>query len=269
MRPETARAANAYRLALPAAPLSGRAGERLGRAAGSSLEFMDYRDYQPGDDLRHVDWKSYARTDQLKVRLYREEVAPAVDLVVDVSASLAVTPAKERALRDLAEAIAFWAARAGGTPRRLAAGGLGFADAEVVPLSGTASGALVPREPLRPRGLRVVLSDFLFEADPAPELRRLQAGAAELIAIQVLDPWEADPTDRGALALLDAESWARAELVLDDAAVAEYRQRLARLSEGVERTVRAGGGRFARVLAADPGSMFRRDLLAQGIVVPA
>ena len=48
----------------------------MGRGPGSSLEFLDFRDYVPGDDLRHVDWRAYARTDSLKVRLFREEVSP-------------------------------------------------------------------------------------------------------------------------------------------------------------------------------------------------
>ena len=39
----------------------------------------------PGDDLRHVDWAAYARSDSLNIRLYREEVAPRLDLLIDVA----------------------------------------------------------------------------------------------------------------------------------------------------------------------------------------
>ena len=70
------RAAAAFRLAMPRTPIGGRIGERLGSGTGSSLEFQDYRPYAPGDDLRHVDWAAYARSELLAVRLYREEVAP-------------------------------------------------------------------------------------------------------------------------------------------------------------------------------------------------
>src|SRR6185295_11749770 len=82
--------AAAFRLTLPRMPLGGRVGERLGSGTGSSLEFQDYRSYAPGDDLRHVDWAAYARSELLAVRLYREEVAPRVDLVIDCSRSMAV-----------------------------------------------------------------------------------------------------------------------------------------------------------------------------------
>ena len=51
MRPECERAAAAYQLVLPTHPLAGRSGDRLGRATGSSLEFMDFRDYQWGDEM--------------------------------------------------------------------------------------------------------------------------------------------------------------------------------------------------------------------------
>jgi uncharacterized protein (DUF58 family) len=60
-----------YALSLPRRTPAGGAGAVSGQRAGSSLEFCDYRDYQPGDDLRHVDWSAYARSDQLSVKLYR------------------------------------------------------------------------------------------------------------------------------------------------------------------------------------------------------
>ena len=57
------RAAAGFRLAMPRTPIGGRVGERLGSGTGSSLEFQDYRPYAPGDDLRHVDWAAYARSE--------------------------------------------------------------------------------------------------------------------------------------------------------------------------------------------------------------
>ena len=89
--PEVQRVAAAFRLAMPRSPVGGRLGERLGSGTGSSLEFQDYRQYTLGDDLRHVDWSAYARSEVLAVRLYREEVAPRIDLVLDVSRSMTVT----------------------------------------------------------------------------------------------------------------------------------------------------------------------------------
>ena len=92
MRPELERACGRFELpAIREGPF-GHAGDRLGKGTGASLEFMDFREYLPGDDLRHVDWRAYARTDQLKIRLHREEVTHAIEIVADLSASMAVTP---------------------------------------------------------------------------------------------------------------------------------------------------------------------------------
>ena len=102
-----------YALALPQATLAGQRGEKLGRHAGSSVDFQDYRDYQPGDDLRHIDWNAYARTDQLTVKLFREEVQPHLDLILDTSSSMALTDSpKAQALHQLAALFTTAAANA-------------------------------------------------------------------------------------------------------------------------------------------------------------
>jgi uncharacterized protein (DUF58 family) len=267
VRAECARAAAAYRLALPRRTLAGRAGERLGRAAGASLEFMDYRDYRPGDDLRHVDWAAYARTDQLKVRLHREEVSPSVDLVVDASPSMVVSEAKRQAVVDLVDAVVDWTRRAGGSPRRLAGGAEAFEAWSEVAWDAPDDGW--PRAALRPRAMRFLVSDFLRPADPAVAVRRLAAQASHCAVLQVLDPWEADPSPDGPLTLLDCEDGRRLDLVLDEATATRYRRRLQRLCASVEAATRALGATYALVKADAPARMFREQLLVQGIVEPA
>src|SRR5215831_20927904 len=91
---------------MPRIPVGGRLGERLGFGVGSSLEFQHYRQYSPGDDLRHVDWAAYARSEVLSVRLYREEVAPRIDIVVDRSLSMTVTSGKAKAYGELLGLVA-------------------------------------------------------------------------------------------------------------------------------------------------------------------
>jgi hypothetical protein len=182
---------------------------------------------------------------------------------------MAVTPAKERALRDLIESVARWSVRGGGRPRRLAAGGDAFADGETVPIASPAGGsALLPLAALKPRSLRFLLSDFLFAADPAPELRRLAAGAAHVVVVQLLDPWELDPRADGPLTLVDCESGARLDVELAGEALRGYHARLDRLRGAVERAVRSAGGSFATIAAAAPEAMCA-SLMAQGIVEPA
>ncbi|MCI0745585.1 MAG: DUF58 domain-containing protein [Verrucomicrobia subdivision 3 bacterium] len=56
---------------------------------GFSVEFSDYRNYQPGDDLRHLDWRLYARSDRLCIKRYLQETNVRFYVVVDTSASMA------------------------------------------------------------------------------------------------------------------------------------------------------------------------------------
>ncbi len=257
-----------YRLALGAQRLRGRQGARRGLGAGSSLEFFDYRDYAPGDDLRHLDWRGFARTEQLRVRLHQEEVAPFVDVVVDASASLAVTPRKARAARGLVQALVGWTQREGASARVLTLGG-GLADAATIAFDGPGAPPVPPSLPLRTGGVRILVTDGLWPDDPQPLLNRLLAGAARFVCLQLLDPEEVEPPRLGAVTLVDCETGERAELQLDERAVAAYRARLDRLCDGLRQAVAARGGRWARVVADALPALCRRDLLAAGVLEPA
>jgi hypothetical protein len=63
---------------------------------GFSVEFAEYRPYQPGDDLRYVDWKIAARSDRWVVRQYEEETNLRASIVLDVSRSMAWSGAQMR-----------------------------------------------------------------------------------------------------------------------------------------------------------------------------
>jgi uncharacterized protein (DUF58 family) len=63
-------------------------GERRSTKRGASVEFADYRDYTPGDDLRRLDWNVYARMERPYVKLLEEEEDLAVHILVDASKSM-------------------------------------------------------------------------------------------------------------------------------------------------------------------------------------
>ena len=71
-------------------------------SAGSSLELHDFRVYQPGDDLRQMDWNAVARTGELILRVRQDEVSPRLEVVLDGSRSMAVSPRKAGCARALA-----------------------------------------------------------------------------------------------------------------------------------------------------------------------
>src|SRR4051812_31042111 len=67
------------------------AGQRRSRRAGNSVEFLDYRPYGVGDDLRYVDWNIFQRTDRLVVKQHVDDEELCLHLLVDASASMGTT----------------------------------------------------------------------------------------------------------------------------------------------------------------------------------
>src|SRR5215813_8564991 len=63
-------------------------GERRSTKRGTSIEFADYRNYTPGDDLRRLDWNIYARLERPFIKLLEEEEDLAVHILLDISASM-------------------------------------------------------------------------------------------------------------------------------------------------------------------------------------
>ena len=64
------------------------AGSHRSRSRGSSVEFAQYREYTPGDEIKHIDWKSYARSDRFYVKQFEDETELRTLFVVDTSKSM-------------------------------------------------------------------------------------------------------------------------------------------------------------------------------------
>jgi len=93
---------------------SGAAGERVSRRRGSSAEFNEHRPYEPGDDLRRIDWAAYARSGQPVTKIFRAEEDAVVRIVLDASASLEFgTPSKLDVARRVAAAVGYLALGSG------------------------------------------------------------------------------------------------------------------------------------------------------------
>src|SRR5262245_37732137 len=73
---------------------------------GYSAEFSQYRHYRPGDDLKYVDWKLFARTDRIYTKQYRETTNLMVQIAVDASASMSYAGAGRVSKLDYARVIA-------------------------------------------------------------------------------------------------------------------------------------------------------------------
>jgi uncharacterized protein (DUF58 family) len=274
------RAGLRYALGLPRQAPLGIAGTTLGHRAGSSLEFRDYRDYQPGDDLRHIDWNAFARSDQLSIKLFREEVHPHLDLVLDASRSMDLegTP-KARAALALA---AFFVAAAGNAGYSHSAwllagdyhpvpGGHGQPQAwDGIALDHKATPEDAPgRTPpaWRARGLRVLVSDLFWLGEPMATVRPLAERAAVAVVVQLLARADADPPEAGNLRLVDSETGETRDLHVDDAVRRRYREGLARHQQNWHRACRQVGAVFTTAVADDLLAGWKLDDLVRAEVL--
>lgn len=255
---EVARLAPGLALALPRVPHRGRVGEVRASSAGASLELHDFRAYQPGDDLRQVDWNAVARTGEIILRVRQDEVSPRVEVLVDASRSMALSPVKEARARE----VALLAVEVGGlqglTPTLLSTSSRPERAEGQVCRSALRAVAFDARDdlaaalgrmpPLRPCGLRVVVSDFLFEADLPGLVARLARGASALFLVQVLDAEDLEPSGGEGARLVDSESGAALEELLTEDVLAAYSRRFAEH----QRVLRAAAARAKAALVTAP-----------------
>ena len=203
----------------------GQSGNWLGAGVGSSIDFQDHRPYLPGDDPRYIDWHAYARTGNYTMKLYREEVSPLVDLVLDVSASMFLT--EQKAIRTL-ELFYFCieSARSSGASlhcfaaekNHVRALSLEEAFAGDDFISATKNGAPnLSRVSWRGGSLRVLISDLLFPGSPEPVLSLLSGRKGRGLILVPFSEVEAAPDWLGNIAFTDCETQRRRlQLVTSD-----------------------------------------------------
>lgn len=198
---------------------------------GFSVEFAEHRPYQPGDDLRYLDWKIVARADRWVVKQFEEETNVRATIILDVSRSMDWTGAPGRLTKlayaeRLAAAIALLLLR-----QRDAVGFLRFDDEvrTVIPPRArlahwrriiaalddpgagraSAAGEALQRaaQMIRRPGMIVLISDLLLEpAAVERSIRMLRAAGHDVTVLHMMDPAESDLALAGDAIFVDSES---------------------------------------------------------------
>ncbi|MEO8633928.1 MAG: DUF58 domain-containing protein [Gemmatimonadales bacterium] len=254
---------------------------------GFSVEFAEHRSYQPGDELRYVDWKLLGRKDRLYVKQYEEETNLRAMLVLDVSRSMAWSGDTTRTLSKLAYAQRLAAAIGLILLRQRDATGLiAFDDAVrsvlpararsaqwhqllahlagVVPGQGTAAEPALRRvvDLLRRRGLVIFVSDLLLERDLALRaLKFLRHRGHQVIVLHVMDPAELDLGGPAEARFEDPETGASVTLRPKDWAGA-YRETVAGVVSAWRRACRASGMQYHQLTTDMPFGLALRRVLA-------
>lgn len=274
---------------------SGGPGAHLSKGRGQSLDFSEYRPYQPGDDLRTLDWKVYGRSDRLYTKLYVPEQEETIHLVLDASGSMREKWAfLQRAALGLSTialsqgdrlAITFLTRREAPTPLGL------------TPLRGRSALARIARllESIQPAGICelessleefarrhqsrshvVVVSDFLQPGAGSQGLRRLHARRHRVTVLQLLSPAEIQPErvlSLGAWELFDPEpttpdpQGGTVRLDLGHASFAAYQQEFAAHQAELERTTRLLGAQWSSSSVELPLTRYFSETLRQAGVL--
>lgn len=222
-------------------------GERRSPRKGQSVEFADFRNYVPGDDLRFIDWNLYARLERLFLKLFLEEEDLHFYALIDASPSMDFgTPTKLHFAKQLAAALGF----------------VGLIRSDRVKIETLAQPVAAPSPALRGRaslwrlqevasrieverpvtlaegiknfslrnpasGIMVLITDLLDKQGFEQALRGLVGRRMDVYLIHTLSAEELDPEVRGDLRLVDCEDRNEAEITVSAPLLKRYRQTLA------------------------------------------
>lgn len=221
--------------------------------AGPGLEFLDVRQYSPGDDLRHVDWRQSSRRRQPMVRRYRDESASDWFLCIDGSASMGIN-GKWQLVVELAIALSYALIYGGhrvgiatfaerihnfcplGRGQRQFAKIIRELNSYQPPPRGGASRPGLCAQSVSRSGNLIVLSDFLRDDAMSDDIRRLRAAASSARAIQIMGEADVRLDASGPIQLYDIENGSERRLTMSPAsqkaandALQEHQRRLRRL----------------------------------------
>ncbi len=218
--------------------------ERRTRRRGSGLEFADHRAYAPGDDFRRVDWRAYQRLNKLLLRLFEEEQDLPIYLFIDCSRSMADgRPTKMAYACQVAAALCYIGLahldRVTLAPytdqlgrELLSQRGKGQIFKVFRFLSELASGGHTDSKAAfetfcrrkQPRGIAVVISDFLDPHGFDQGLNLLRFSHHDIFAIHVVSRSDSEPALRGDLQLVDAETGTTHDIAATPSLLAAYRR---------------------------------------------
>ena len=267
-------------------------GDRRSLRRGSSVEFADYRNYAPGDDLRQLDWNIYARLERPFIKLLEDEEDLTVHLLLDASASMDFPPDGDADQRKLLFA------------KRIAAGlayiSLSSNDRLVLsafnesgsgsfgPARGQARGLAMlrylqdiraggrtdlnvtladyARRVQRP-GLTLLISDMFSPSGFVDGLNALLSRGHEVAVMHVLAPAEISPPLTGDLRLIDMETGWTQEVSVDASMRGIYERRLGDWRDGIRDECRRRGAHYFPLATDTPWQrLILSDMRRAGLV---
>ncbi len=247
-------------------------GERRSSQRGSSMNFVDYREYTPGDDIGQIDWNVYGRLDHLVVKLFEDEQNVTLHLLVDNSKSMDWgEPNKLKLAVQLAGSMGYIGLNSFDRVQCATFSdtvGVGFGPARSKPEAHNlfaylgqveAAGqtnfeaslrayALQNRRP----GLAIIFSDLLSHSSFENGVRYLLERRYEVALIHLLAPAEVNPVIGGDMKLIDRETGRFVDVTLNQRALNMYRERYNGWTSAIENFCSRHGILYERVETSEP-----------------
>src|SRR4030042_756925 len=259
-------------------------GEHGSWRSGTSLEFLDYRKYQVGDDFRYVDWNVYGRLDKLFLKLFHSEEDLRVHILMDVSRSMAFgQPPKALVAKRLAAALSYIAIANLDRVEFVS-----FADSIGEPLGAQRGIKAYPSilrylTDLKPKGdtglntsledfaslctrpgLAVIISDLLDTKGFKKGLEALMQRKFKTTLIQVLDHEELLPSLDGYLILKEMETGETKGITLTNDLRSLYRKKMEQFLDEIREFCLTKGIGYYLLDTSIPFEDFLFDYLADG-----
>ena len=243
---------------------------------GFSTEFTEYRQYNPGDDLRYLDWRLYGRTDRYFIKKYRADTNTQCHILVDTSASMRFahsgSVSKLQYATFLAASLAYLLTRQQDAvglvafdekvhtyvPARNRTGHLRTIFGQLSMLEAGGETRLAESlhqlaELLTRRGIVVLISDFYDQPERLESaFQHLRFKGHELIAFQVLDKSEVEFDFDDPILLLEDSETQEQMPVLPDVIVGGYRERMRRHIEEMRRSAAANHVDYELITTSQP-----------------
>jgi uncharacterized protein (DUF58 family) len=254
---------------------------------GSGLEFLDLRAYQPGDDIRHIDWRQTARRGEAVVRRFRNEAASDWFICVDCSASVGMHPSKWLMSIRLASALAYTCLFSGHRVAMLLfsdriqgmchlgrgahqfaalldlllakdadalaanTGNSGFGRTRQAATSTRRSNLGLCRDYISRNSNIFIISDFLEADGMRSSMQSIRSAAASASAIQVLADDEIDVPVSGVTQLVDVESGESRQVAMSEEGIAKTMRALDEHGINLRKDCSRLGVRFTACQSSD------------------
>ncbi|KAB2337480.1 DUF58 domain-containing protein [Cytobacillus depressus] len=260
-------------------------GSRQSNRFGSSQEFSDFRLYQPGDDVRQIDWNVYGRTQKHYIKRFLDEQELSIAIYLDATSSMKKVNKKWELARTIAAALSYIVLN---SEDRLFFSAISSSGVQPIKRKGSVysrrtfveimqlnqpekAGEFIKnlsKTAERKQQLSIIITDGL---EPLNEmetvLKKLAAFKQEVWFIQVLATEEAHPSYSGDVKLVDSETDSIVNVSISPSIITEYEKRLTEHNRQLETICRRFGGQYVFAKESrDVQSVLFHDLSGKGLI---